>query len=525
VLFGLFITLCGITHLMHIIHYAFPTSLVRALDEIARVLTAIVSVGTAILLWRTIPKALLIPTPTELQNAYKEISFLAHHDVLTGLMNRNYFNDHIAKSLEKAKLSGEKVAVIFMDLDRFKVINDTYGHNFGDELLKEVSKRLVDCTGKDEMASRQGGDEFILLIENTSQAHAEDIANKIIHSISLPYFIEGNEIYCTTSLGISMYPADGLEAQKLIKYADLAMYKAKEQGKNNYQFFTKEMVHHLSARLNLETELRKAIEKGELELVYQPQIELFSNKIVSVEALLRWNHYERGIIAPKEFISLAEETGLIVPIGAWVLNEACKQTKKWQDEGLNLSISVNLSNRQFITDNIVETVKNVLRENKLEPHYLTLEITESVAIANMEDTLLKLKELTEFGVNISLDDFGKGYSSLSYLSKLPIHQVKIDKSFIQDIHDKTKKEIVSSINNIAHSLGIKVVAEGIENIEQLQILRSFNLDLAQGYYINVPTPSNKINLTTLKSIEESLPKHVGKDTNTVTILQLNHQNS
>ncbi|MBM7649785.1 diguanylate cyclase (GGDEF)-like protein [Bacillus ectoiniformans] len=496
--FILFITLCGITHLMHILTYFYPIKPVFILEDIFKVLTAAISVITAVLLWKIIPNLLLIPSPSELEKANKEILHLAHHDTLTGLVNRNYFNLMIEQHLAKAKENQSSLAVVFIDLDRIKIINDTYGHGVGDLLLKQVSNRLVENVREQDIVSRQGGDEFILLLPEITYDDTKVLMRNIIQSMSPSFMLDGNRVHCTPSIGVSFFPADGLDAETLIKYADLAMYKAKEKGRNNYQFFTQEMNEEISSKLKLENELRRALEEDQLKVYYQPLLDVKTNRIVSTEALLRWYHPKKGSISPAEFIPLAEETGLIGPIGEWVLFEACKQTKKWRDEGLELSISVNLSNRQLMDENIVQTVKNTLLQTELEPACLTLEITESMAITNLSDTMNKLKQLRDFGVNIALDDFGTGYSSLSYLSTLPITSVKIDKSFIADINNRMKKEIVKSISNIAQSIGLKVVAEGVEKDQQFYIVRSLGIEMMQGYHLSKPLPANEVEVKLLE---------------------------
>ncbi|MFJ8257296.1 putative bifunctional diguanylate cyclase/phosphodiesterase [Peribacillus asahii] len=490
--FILFIMLCGTGHLMHVIKYLNPPKAFYIVDNILNVLTATVSILTAILLWKIIPKLLTIPSPAELEEANKEILHLAHYDTLTGLVNRNYFNIMIEKAITEAKKNQYRLAVVFMDLDRFKVINDTYGHGIGDLLLQQVSKRIVSSVREGDIVSRQGGDEFILLLQDVSCVEMEKIMKRIIQSLSSSFILEGNEIHCTPSIGISCFPSDGMDAETLIKYADLAMYKAKEKGKNNYQFFTREMNEEILKKLVLENQLRKALEEQQLQIYYQPLLDLRTNRIVSTEALIRWEHPEKGFISPADFIPLAEETGLILPIGEWVLNEACKQTSMWRNQGFDLSISVNLSNRQLMNENIVETITKALLHHQLDPKHLTLEITESMAIINLADTFHKLKQLQEFGVHIALDDFGTGYSSLSYLSMLPITSVKIDKSFIDDINNGMKKEIVKSITNIAHSIGLKVVAEGVEDEQQFTIIRSLGLERVQGYYLSSPLPADEV---------------------------------
>ncbi|MBM7609113.1 diguanylate cyclase (GGDEF)-like protein [Lysinibacillus composti] len=490
--FTLFILLCGFTHALHVLPHLMSIEPLQSIQTIAAGLTATISIITAIMVWSIMPRLLRIPSTAELEEANKEIRYLAHYDMLTGLINRNYFNILMEQVINEATQYKKQFAVVFIDLDRFKMINDSYGHRMGDLLLEEVSNRIVRTVGEKDIVSRQGGDEFILLLQDVSPDKAEITVNKILGLLSSVFILDGKEIHCTPSVGISCFPTDALDAENLIKYADLAMYKAKETGRNNYKFFTKAMNEEISFKLSLENDLRKALVKEEFEVYYQPQLDLNTNRIVSVEALLRWHHPEKGFVSPADFIPLAEETGLIVPIGEWVLRESCKQTKKWRNQGHDISISVNLSNQQLISNHIVELVKEILIENQLDPQYLTLEITESLAITNLTDTLNKLKKLQEIGVTIALDDFGTGYSSLSYLSTLPINFVKIDKSFINDICDKTKREIVKSVSRIASSRGLTVVAEGVEEEEQIYIIQSLGIGMIQGYYLSKPVPSKEM---------------------------------
>lgn len=435
---------------------------------------------------------------TERKKQEEEIKHLAYHDTLTGLPNRVSFTEELGEAITNSR-DQQELAVMFIDLDRFKVINDTYGHDQGDLLLKQVSNRLLSCVRSQDTVSRQGGDEFVLLLKDITHKETEQVAAKIIQTLSYPFILDGNEIQSTPSIGISLYPSDAADTKTLIKYADLAMYKAKEKGKFNFQFFSQELSELTTRKLLLENDLRKALEQEQLEVWYQPQLDLKTNKIVSMEALLRWHHPQKDWISPADFIPLAEETGLILPLGEWVLNAATKQAKTWIDKGLELSVSVNLSNRQLILEDIVDTVKKSLRNNKLDPKYLCLEITESLAIMNMRDTISKLKELRDFGIDISLDDFGQGYSSLSYLNILPIKELKIDKAFIQEITiEETKKEIVNSIKNIAQKLDMRVVAEGVEDVEQFQMVRLLGLDLVQGYYLSRPIPANEVEAKVLE---------------------------
>jgi len=494
VCFILFILLCGTGHLLHIANYLFPTAAVRAADETVRVFTAIVSAATAVLLWRMVPSALRIPTVSELEAANKEILHLAHHDPLTGLANRKLFDMRIDRALADAKAEGRRLSVFFMDLDRFKAINDTYGHDVGDELLKAAAERISRCVRSDDTISRFGGDEFIVLLEHADKAETERVARMLLASFGDPFHIGGHEIRCTPSVGISVFPDDGDAASILIKRADQAMYKAKEKGKFNFQFFTEAMGKQYTNDLIVENELRRAIQDGQLTLHYQPQWNVRRRRVESVEALVRWNHPSKGLVPPNDFVPLAEATGLILPLGQWVLDEACRQAKTWNDRGFDIAVAVNVSNLQLITDAFVDTVESALGTSGLEARRLTLELTESLAVMNMKETVAKLEKLVAQGVSVSVDDFGTGYSSLSYLSALPIRELKIDKVFIDEIYEGPKREIVSAITSIAHSMNIRVIAEGVEDERQFDIVRALGIDVAQGYYVGAPAKAEEVEM-------------------------------
>jgi diguanylate cyclase (GGDEF)-like protein/PAS domain S-box-containing protein len=428
---------------------------------------------------------------TERKKAEITIRNMAFYDTLTGLPNRNKFRKELRELLSQD--NNQLLAVLFLDLDRFKIINDTKGHTVGDLLLKQVANRLVKAVRNDGMVSRHGGDEFIILLKNMNKDQVTAMAERILVEFSVPLVLDSQEFYVTPSIGISMYPSDGTEEETLIKLADIAMYLAKESGKNNYQYYSSKLSGLSSRKMELENGLRKAIEQNQLLLYYQPQVEIETGEIVGIEALVRWLHPEHGLIPPNEFIPLAEETGLIVPLGKWILQEACEQNKKWQNAGLSsIPVAVNISVRQLQDDYFVEAVANILKATGLESQYLELEITESI-MYNIDRSTIILNELKKLGVKISIDDFGTGYSSLSYLKHLPIDKIKIDKSFMDDIiHHSNEGAIVKTIIDMGHNLGFTVIAEGIETEEQVQFLIEHSCEIGQGYYYSKPLPSSEV---------------------------------
>jgi diguanylate cyclase (GGDEF)-like protein/PAS domain S-box-containing protein len=426
---------------------------------------------------------------TERKRAEEQIKSLAYHDVLTGLPNRLLFNDRLNVAVAQAHRQQQRLGILFLDLDRFKVINDSLGHSLGDRLLQAVAERLEAGVREGDTVARLGGDEFILLLPGI--ARADDIARvaeKILDSLRLPFRLEGRDLFVTASIGLSLYPEDGLDGETLIKNADIAMYRAKEQGRDNFQLYTHAMNERAVERLQLESSLRKALAHGELLLHYQPLLDLSTGRVHGVEALLRWEHPETGLVYPGEFMHLAEITSLILPIGVWTLRTACAQVKKWQEEGHpHLCVSVNLSARQFQQPEIVEHVKRALRETGLSARSLDLEITESHAMQNAEATIHTLSELKALGVRISIDDFGIGYSSLSYLKRLPIDTLKIDQSFVRDItSDPDDAAIATAIIALAHTLKLRVVAEGVESQQQLEFLSTRQCDRMQGFLFSRP---------------------------------------
>jgi diguanylate cyclase (GGDEF)-like protein/PAS domain S-box-containing protein len=439
---------------------------------------------------------------TERKQAEKTIQKMAYYDALTGLPNRNMLKYQLNKFLSKQE--NQMLAVLFLDLDRFKIINDTKGHSTGDLLLQKVAKRLKSAVPSDGLVSRLGGDEFIILLPNIDKKKVTEVAKRILEEFHEPIEIEKQEFFVTPSIGISIYPTDGEDVETLIKYADTAMYLAKERGKNNFQFYRSNLDHLTSRKMELENGLRKALEQNQLMLYYQPQIELATGKIVGVEALIRWMHHDYGMISPAEFIPLAEETGLIVPLGKWVLIEACKQNKLWQNNGLQpVPIAVNISVRQIQDDQFVDFIMNTLDQFGLEPHYLELEITESI-MQNIEKSTIILNQLKDLGVKISIDDFGTGYSSLSYLKHLPINNLKIDKSFVDDIiHHSNQGAIVKTIIDMGHNLNFTVIAEGIEKEEQIKFLIENSCKIGQGYYFSKPLSSEEMMKLLEKGIIEN----------------------
>ncbi len=429
---------------------------------------------------------------TAKKEAEERILYLAHYDTLTNLPNRSLFLDHLKLEMAHAHRNDRMLAVLFLDLDRFKLINDTLGHVFGDQLLQSVAERLRGCIREGDTLSRLGGDEFTCIIPDIG--HPQDavlVAQKILNSMSCSFQIEGHEVHVTPSIGIAMYPSDATDADSLIKKADAAMYHAKEQGRNTFKFYMENININNLERLKLENDLRKALEKGELLVYYQPLIDQNTGHIFSMESLLRWQHPDMGTVYPAKFISIAEETGLIIPIGEWVLRTACTQTKRWHDTGFPaLRITVNLSARQFKQQNLVTMIKQVLQETGLDPHYLELELTEGIIMQNNMATLTTLRELKALGIHFSIDDFGTEYSSLSYLKRFPIDTLKIDRSFVHDITtNPDDAAIVTAIIAIAESLNLRVVAEGVENKEQAAFLCKLRCNNIQGYVYSHPLPA------------------------------------
>lgn len=422
----------------------------------------------------------------------EQLEFQANHDGLTNLPNRNLLNDRIRQAMLMSQRSHIEIAVFFVDMDNFKFINDSLGHDIGDMLLKIVAERLAGCVRSGDTVARQGGDEFVIVISDQSISdHATLIADKMQELIAQPFCIDEHELVITCSIGISIFPRDGEDVQALIKNAEAAMYRAKEQGRNTFQFFTGEMNARSLARMTMEKYLRRALERDELLVYYQPKVSLSSGRITSMEALVRWQHPEMGMVLPSNFIPLAEDTGLIEPIGEWVLRTACKQNKVWQEAGLApLTVAVNLSIRQFRQQNIVGLIGQILLETRLDPRYLELEITESMFMQDVERMATILKDLKGMGASLAMDDFGTGYSSLGYLTRFPFDKLKIDQSFVRHITSvPDNAAIAKTVIAMAHSLHMKVIAEGVETEGQLNYLRSHGCDEMQGYYFSKPVPA------------------------------------
>ena len=445
----------------------------------------------------------VLATTIERKHVQERLEYLAYYDTLTKLPNRQLFVDRLRQALAQAKRYGRLTAILFLGLDRFKRIIESLGNDIGNVVLKTISSRLQDCVRKiDSVArpeqkgsattiARLGGDEFImLLVEIATTQDSTKVAQRILDILRQPHTLEGHELLITGSIGISLYPSDGDKEETLIQNASAAMFRAREQGGDNFQFYSSEMHTRASERLEMEMNLRKALERRELLVHYQPQVDLQTGQIVGTEGLLRWQHSDRGLISPAQFIPLAEETGLIVPMGEWILRTACAQNKAWHAAGLGfIRVAVNLSARQFHHQNLVETIVRILKETGLDPKYLELELTESILMQNVEATIKMLCELHAMGIGLSIDDFGTGYSSLSYLKRFPIDILKIDQSFVRDITtDPDDAAIVTAIITLAHSLKLKAIAEGVETEEQLEFLRSLHCDGMQGYLFSRPLP-------------------------------------
>jgi diguanylate cyclase (GGDEF)-like protein/PAS domain S-box-containing protein len=425
------------------------------------------------------------------RQAEERVLHMAHFDELTGLSNRNMFNERLNHALVRARRIDEPLAILFIDLDRFKNINDTLGHGAGDIVLVEIAQRLRACLREADTVSRLGGDEFLVLVESGLRStDFAEVAQKVLAAVARPVFVESQEFHLSASIGISTFPQDGNDLQGLMKNADIAMYRAKEMGKNNYQFYSAVINLHSLEHVALESDLRHAVERNEFVLHYQPKIDIASRKIVGMEALIRWQQPGRELIAPARFIALAEETGLIVPIGEWVLKTACAQNKAWQDKGLaSLRVAVNLSMRQFTDDSLLQDVARVLNETGMDPRWLELEITESMVMRDPESSVRLLHGLKAMGIRLSIDDFGTGYSSLAYLKRFPLDSLKIDRAFINDLPaDSDDAAITQAIIGMAHSLRLTVIAEGVETEEQLHFLGVNGCDEMQGFYVSKPLP-------------------------------------
>lgn len=448
----------------------------------------------------------LVRDITERKDFENKIFHLAYFDNLTGLPNRQSFMERLDGEIKRAKYTNSKLAVLFLDLDGFKNINDTMGHNTGDIILQSTADRLQSSTRPSDFISRSnadhseirlarlGGDEFTVVIPNLPRAEdALILAHRIRGTMRRPFHLESRDVVLTTSVGIALYPNDGEDAETLLKHADTAMYHAKNEGRDNCQFYNLELTLHAEKRMHLENDLRNALQQNEFHLVYQPQLDVASGRIQSVEALIRWQHPQKGLISPLDFIPVAEENGLIIPIGAWVLWTACAEAAQWHKNGQYLQVAVNLSPLQINNPELVNTVLNILAETGFPPNKLILEITEGALMEHNIDTLTRLHTLRDHGIEIALDDFGTGYSSMNYLKRLPINDIKVDQSFIRGLlNDKDSLAIVKAIISLSQNLGFSVTAEGIETLDQAQILKYFGCDTLQGYYFSKPIAMKEI---------------------------------
>jgi diguanylate cyclase (GGDEF)-like protein len=427
-----------------------------------------------------------------LEAANRQLRHLATHDALTSLPNRVLLDDRLAQAIAHSERDGQQVAVMMLDLDRFKLINDSLGHHAGDAVLNEVARRLNAVVRNIDTVARVGGDEFVLIISPAPERkYAEEIAARAIEALQVPMRVAGVDLHVSSSIGIAFYPADGTTAESLLTRADGAMYCAKQRGRNNQQCFSAAMDSVTRERVSLESDLHHALRHRQFELYYQPKADIATSDVHSAEALIRWQHPQRGLIAPADFIPLAEECGLINEIGAWVLREACRQCKAWQLEGLPpLRIAVNVAAAQFRQGNLLEVIRGALQEAQLEPRWLEIELTESAVMTNPEESAGILERLSRMGVLVSVDDFGTGYSSMSYLRRFPIDKLKIDRSFVKDLGTRPDDgSIVQAIISLAHSLRLKVVAEGVETPQQLQFLQALKCDQYQGFHFSAPLPA------------------------------------
>jgi diguanylate cyclase (GGDEF)-like protein len=442
------------------------------------------------------------------------VEHLAYHDGLTGLPNRSLFSNLLSQSLKLAQRHTRRLAVLFLDLDRFKHINDTLGHEAGDQLLKEVAVRLRASVRESDTIARLGGDEFVAMLPEIEDARVvPTIARRILAEIARPFLLRGQEFRVTASIGISIYPQDGLDEQTLKKNADIAMYHAKEEGKNNFRFFSEKLNAFSLERLTLDSALRNALERGEFALHYQSKRQLRGHAITGMEALLRWQHPDLGTVPPLQFIPVAEESGLIVPIGKWVIRTACRQNRQWARQGFEgLSMAVNLTARQFTDENLLVDIAAILTETGMDAHLLELEISESVLMRDVEKALAILRALKALGIRIAIDDFGVGYSSLSQVDRYPLDTIKIDRSFIRDATSPASGKLTESIIAMGKSLSLTVVAQGVETKEQADFLREHACDEFQGFYLDRPLPAEEIAPLLLAQSAPANDDHSGSTT-------------
>ena len=459
---------------------------------------------------------------TDRKRAEERVHRLAYFDTLTGLPNRQLFQQYLSAAIERGEEKNLKVAALYVDLDNFKRINDTLGHSFGDVVLKTIAKRLDSCIRNDDCVirpeseeevvrlARLGGDEFVAILQDLeSEADAAAVADRIRAELTRPVEHLGHEFVVTSSIGVSLYPDDGSDIETLLKNADVAMYQAKSAGRNSVRFYSGTMSLRSLERLELENSLRHALRRNELSLHYQPQIDVKTKRMTGVEALLRWDHPEHGSVSPSRFIPLAEECGLITPLGEWVLETACHQTKVWQDKyERQLDIAVNLSSQQFFSSDVANVVLRTIYDAGLAPSSMHLELTETILMNDVKETIVTLDKLRDAGVSLAMDDFGKGYSSLSYLKRLPLDTLKIDKSFVMDMeNNKDDAAICAAIIAMAHNLDLKVIAEGVETQEQLKFLEGQGCDQIQGFLFSKPLPPEELEERFLKHVLEKIPEH------------------
>jgi diguanylate cyclase (GGDEF)-like protein/PAS domain S-box-containing protein len=435
----------------------------------------------------------IIDDITERKAMEEQLIHQATHDALTDLPNRILLKDRIHQITLFARREKSIAAVLFLDLDRFKYVNDSLGHQVGDDLLCAVASRLSKCLRDTDSIARIGGDEFVIILSPLqSERDGMRVAQKLLEEVKKPFHLEGRELSITTSIGISCYPKDGLDAESLIRNSDTAMYQAKDNGRDTFQFFTDDMNKRVTERLLLENNLRRALEREEFEMWYQPVVDLKTEKIIGVEALLRWDHPQRGYISPLEFVPMAEEIGLIIPLGNWIMETACRQQLAWEKHGLpSISMSINVSGRQLQQDSFVEEVSKVLQKTKINPNNIVLELTESMLMDPTPEFIVKLESLKKLGIQLAIDDFGTGYSSLGYLKRLPVDKIKIDRVFIHDVHKSPDSSAIAmAIIAMSKSLKLRVVAEGAEQKEEIQFLKKFQCDEVQGYYFSKPIKSD-----------------------------------
>jgi diguanylate cyclase (GGDEF)-like protein/PAS domain S-box-containing protein len=432
---------------------------------------------------------------SHIKHSQEQLDHLAHHDALTDLPNRLLLNERLEQAIRRAERHGSQLAVIFLDLDNFKHINDSLGHPAGDRLLQIVANYLQESIRQEDTVARIGGDEFVVLMEDIGRpANAGIAAEKLMSIFDAPVELEGRDIAVTASLGVSLYPRDGVEPAMLLRNADAAMYRAKAEGRNAYQFYTAELTLNAFERIFLESSLRLAIDREELLLLYQPQVDLGSGKITGVEALVRWQHPELGIVSPVKFIPMAEESGLIFPIGNWVLQNACRQAKTWLDQGLEFGrMAINIAGPQIQRGDLVQQVERALMDTELPARCVELEVTEGFIMREAEHAIKQLKKLGDLGLTLAIDDFGTGYSSLNYLKQLPIHKLKIDQSFVRDIPDDPNDVAISTaVVAMGKSLGLTVIAEGVETKEQEHFLREMGCEEVQGYLYSEPVNAKEL---------------------------------